>query len=73
MAEYESKPIVYFINGARFDTISYPGYEVAHVQALNHPVWGCDVLRTSNVINKFPDGSFETLNTMYVPAKENDE
>jgi hypothetical protein len=65
------KPVVQFINDAVFDTHRFPGHEIAHVQALDHPVWGADRIRTSKVIKKFSDGSFETLNTIYRPAKEN--
>lgn len=73
MTEHESKPIVYYINDVRFDTEMFPGYEVAHVRTLNHYNWGNDKVRTSVVLKKFPDGSFETMNTMYVPYKGNDE
>lgn len=64
------KPKVYFVGEARFDTEMFPGCEVAHVRTLNHYVWGRDMVRTSEVINKFDCGSFETLNTMYVPYKD---
>lgn len=64
------KPTVVFINGVQFDTDLFPGYEVAHVQTLDHPVLGSGRVRTSEVLKKFEDGSFETRNTMYVPYKE---
>jgi hypothetical protein len=45
----------------------YPGHEVAHVRTVNHPAWGSDKVRTSSVLYKFDDGSFETRNTIYKP------
>lgn len=42
----------------------------ALVEALDHPHIGKDLVRTSRVVKLNPDGSFETLNTMYVPAVE---
>jgi len=45
-------------------------YECAHVLALNHPRLGYEDVRTSIVVNKFEDGSFETLNTQYVKAND---
>lgn len=66
-----TKPTVNFIGEAVFDTKMFPGHEVAHVRTVNHYVWGQDKVRTSSVLTKFPDGSFETMNTLYVPvAKE---
>jgi len=41
---------------------------IAYVYALNHPRLGRQSVRTSQVIEKFNDGSFETLNTIYLPA-----
>jgi hypothetical protein len=46
------------------------GYEFAKVYAMNHPILGMTDVRTSIVIKKNPDGSFETLNTIYKPVKE---
>jgi len=65
-----SKPEVFFTGEARFDTKMFPGHEVAHVQAVNHYVWGQEDVRTSSVIKKNDDGSFETLNTIYKPFQE---
>ena len=42
-----------------FDTEMFPGHEVAHVNTTNHYVWGADNVRTSSVLQKFEDGSFE--------------
>lgn len=64
------KPRVQFVGEPVFDTTMFPGYEVAHVRTLNHYVWGRDMVRTSEVVKKFEDGSFETLNTLYVPYEE---
>ena len=51
------------------------GYvEYARVSGLDHPILGADTIRTSIVIKKHDDGSFETLNTLYVPeTKESNE
>jgi hypothetical protein len=63
----EVKPTVYFIGDVKFNTTMFPGHEVAHVFAIDHYIWGKDAIRTSSVLNKFPDGSFETMNTIYKP------
>lgn len=42
----------------------------AFVEALDHPKLGHRTVRTSRVVKLNPDGSFETLNTLYVPAVE---
>jgi len=68
-ANYQ-KPVVFFEGDALFDTDMYPNHEVAHVRTINHPVWGADVVRTSSIVYKFDDGSFETLNTIYKPYVE---
>lgn len=48
-------------------------YEKAIVYGLDHPILGEDTLHTSIVVEKHGDGSFETLNTRYVPTKETHE
>jgi phosphoglycerol transferase MdoB-like AlkP superfamily enzyme len=63
------KPVVYFVGEPRWDTELFHGNEVANVRTINHYVWGKDMVRTSVVLNKFPDGSFETMNTIYKPSK----
>jgi hypothetical protein len=68
-ADYE-KPTVFFVGTPIFDTDMFEGHEVAHVRTVNHPAWGSDKVRTSSVLNKFDDGSFETRNTMYKPYVE---
>lgn len=67
----KSKPVVYFYGEPIFDTEMYPGHEVAHVHAINHPVWGMGLVRTSSVIKKDDDG-FETMNTLYVRTEDAD-
>lgn len=64
------KPVVTFIGEAVFDSKMYKGHVVARVHALDHPIWDNDMVRTSSVLKKFDDGSFETLNTIYKPQKE---
>ena len=65
-----NKPKVYFTGEPKWDTTLFPGHEVAHVRAIDHYVWGNDTIRTSSVLKKFPDGSFETMNTLYVPIAQ---
>lgn len=66
-----NKPTVHFVGDATFfDYADDPDAPVAKVDAIDHPVWGSDVVRTSIVLNKFDDGSFETLNTIYKPYKD---
>lgn len=63
----KDKPVVYFIGKPLFDTTMFKGHEVAHVHAVDHYVWGNDKVRTSSIVKKFEDGSFETMNTIYKP------
>lgn len=66
----ERKPVVFFVGEPRF--IKWAGKKdviVASVYALNHPKLGETQVRTSQVMDKFDDGSFETMNTMYIPMK----
>ena len=63
------KPVVHFVGKPRFDNTFYDT-EVAHVYAEDHPVLGRDKIRTSTVIKKFSDGSFETMNTIYRPQND---
>lgn len=84
MTATEDKPIVRFSGDPIFYTVELApmhqkvygqyadqeGYvEYARVQGLDHPVLGADIIRTSIVLKKHDDGSFETMNTMYVPDK----
>jgi hypothetical protein len=59
-------PLIYQnIYGQYMDKEGYVEY--ARVLGLDHPVLGADNIRTSIVLKKNDDGSFETLNTLYVP------
>jgi hypothetical protein len=84
----QDKPTVRFAGKAMFYTVelapmhqkTYGQYadaeghiEYARVYGLNHPILGADDIRTSIVVKKHDDGSFETLNTLYVPDKEKHE
>lgn len=67
-----TKPTVHFLGDAeffKFDT-DFGVVEVARVYGVDHPRLGRDWIRTSDVVKKNDDGSFETLNTLYVPTKE---
>lgn len=65
------KPVVHFIGEPHYWMWDAKN-EVAGLEVvLDHPHLGaCPNVRTSTVKQKFPDGSFETRNTMYVPATE---
>lgn len=65
------KPMVHFIGKPNYWMWDAKN-EVAGLEVvLDHPYLGsCPNVRTSTVLKKFPDGSFETRNTMYVPATE---
>jgi hypothetical protein len=70
------KPVVHFTGEAKFFNYYTQDIEeeltkdtVARVNAVDHYVWGKDVVRTSVVLQKFSDGSFETMNTVYRPQK----
>jgi hypothetical protein len=72
-----TKPVVNFYGDVQFFNYydhNDPGVikenMVAMVRTTNHPVWGRDKVRTSVVQKKFKDGSFETMNTLYKPLKE---
>ena len=86
----QDKPTVRFLNKPTFRRIQITSpilrqeyekyldeegcYEKAVVYGLDHPILGRDTINTSIVLKKNDDGSFETLNTLYVPAtKENNE
>ena len=63
----QEKPTVFYTGTALFDTKLFEGHEVAHVYTTDHYVWGRDKVRTSSVLKKNDDGSFETMNTIYRP------
>ena len=73
------KPVVRYTGEAKFFNYytneveeELTGDTVAKVTALDHPVWGADIVRTSVVLKKFSDGSFETMNTVYRPEKRDE-
>jgi hypothetical protein len=65
------KPVVHYTGEARFYEVEVDDscMEYARVRGLDHPILGEDDIRTSLVLKKFSDGSFETMNTVYRPAK----
>lgn len=65
------KPTVYYLGEPEYWMWDSKN-EVAGLEVvLDHPRLGsCPNVRTSTVLKKFSDGSFETRNTMYVPATE---
>lgn len=84
----QNKPTVKFLGTATFYAVDLPStyqeeyskytnsegrVEQARVFGLDHPRLGKDVIHTSIVVKKNDDGSFETLNTLYVPFKETHE
>lgn len=60
------KPIVHYLGEPEFYRAG--DGNVARVHALDHPILGQDIVRTSRVLKKLPDG-FETLNTIYKEQK----
>lgn len=66
-----SKPIVHFRGTPNF--MGVDPYSIAKVYAVDHPKLPTGVVWTSAVIKKNEDGSFETLNTLYKPYKENND
>lgn len=70
----DEKPIVHFDGQALFyDYGDNPEWPVADVFAVDHPILGMQRVRTSIVLKVNDDGSFETLNTRYVPVEDDDE
>lgn len=65
----DEKKVVRFAGEPHFETweLESGPVEVAHVYGLDHPRLGKGHIRTSRVLHKFDDGSFETLNTIYKP------
>lgn len=65
------KPVVHFIGEPHYWMWDAKNEVASLYVVLDHPRLGaCYNVRTSTVKQKFPDGSFETRNTMYVPATE---
>lgn len=72
------KPVVHFAGTASFHIAPYPKedggeWTYARVYALDHPLLGRDIVRTSEVLKINDDGSFETRNTLYVPYRGDDQ
>lgn len=69
MSTAQEKPVVHFSAPANFETweLADGPVEVAYVYGLDHPRLGQQAIRTSRVLHKFDDGSFETMNTIYKP------
>jgi hypothetical protein len=74
------KPLFYAVELPPMHQKTYGQYadeeglvEYARVYGLDHPILGKDDIRTSIVLKKHDDGSFETMNTLYVPDKEKHE
>ena len=79
------KPIVHYVNTPTFYKLvchedlrekyakyldEEGQYERASVYGIDHPYLGEDVIHTSLILKKHDDGSFETMNTIYVPLVE---
>jgi hypothetical protein len=59
------KPTVHFLR----DSIVISSGRIS-VACLDHPRLGCARIITSELVEMFDDGSFETLNSFYVPVDE---
>lgn len=66
-----SKPIVHFRGKANF--IAIGDDSIAYIYALDHPKLPRGAVWTSIILEKNKDGSFETLNTIYKPYKDNND
>ena len=58
------KPTVKYVGEAKFFSDAL-GNERASVYGIDHPLLGSQSIRTSRVLSKQANGSFETLNTIY--------
>lgn len=70
------KPRVHFLPPAQFFKLEHPDHgeiTLARVYATDHPRLGKGDIRTSIVQHINDDGSFETMNTVYVPAWQDAE
>ena len=61
------KPVVHFIKGTESFYDAGADMKVARLRALDHPILGAQIVRTSVIVKEHDDGSFETLNTIYKP------
>ena len=65
------KPVVHYLGQPQYWMWDSKNEVAGLAVVLNHPHLGaCPNVRTSTVLKKFDDGSFETRNTMYVPATQ---
>jgi len=77
VVRFVGDPIFYAVELAPMHQKIYAQYaddegyvEYARIFGLDHPILGTDTIRTSIVLKKHEDGSFETLNTLYIPDTE---
>jgi hypothetical protein len=75
--QYKGEPVFYSVQLTPSQLETYGVYadedgfvEYARVYGLDHPIFGEDNLRTSVVLVKHDDGSFETMNTIYRPTND---
>lgn len=67
------KPVVYFLGVPRFWMWNATNEVASLDYVIGHPKLGnISGVRTSTVLQKFADGSFETRNTMYKPMAQED-
>jgi len=60
------KPVVEYVGEAVFSIYSVsPKIETATVYGIEHPLLGTQLIHTSKVLHKSPNGDFETRNTLY--------
>jgi hypothetical protein len=60
------KPVVEYRGEPMFNLHSLsPKLETATVYGINHPLLGTQLIHTSKVLHKSPNGDFETRNTLY--------
>jgi hypothetical protein len=64
------KPVVRFTGEVQYIHGKNNEYYTAKVYAIDHPNLGQGIVYTSVVAKKFPDGSFETRNTIYRPVND---
>ena len=76
------KPVVYYYDNkdpdftpftiTQFNGIEGDDFRVAYITiVLNHPRLGyCRNVRTSTIVKVTPDGTIETLNTIYKPTDD---
>ena len=64
----QEKPVVYYRDDLSVHCIDNGKY-YAKVEAIDHPIIGTGLVRTSQILNiNFATGEFETINTVYKRA-----